>query len=329
MAFVALAAGSSASLVALVVAGLVAMLSSSPSSTRVRVGGYGPATTSKSSPLPPSGIVSIDIYMQPNATDIQLAAVRIKLAADPEVKSFSYLDHAAAYQEMKRLFPNEPDLVNALPPGDLPTSFIVTLRNASKSQSVISEVQSLPGVKEVQGTGLQLPLSGANQPTGSEARPARVSFVLEPTWLPAGFSASGGGWVTPPGGLHVSPGSQAAVSTFASGGVGSSSVQVLFTLDYYGYHSPITQSIHLSAIPWTSPSIVSASPHPNFVRAGRRDIDLNTSTPGAGSSAEPATFAIWTERKVLVQVTAQGITRAQLIRFVVGLAERPPPRRTK
>ena len=33
----------------------------------------------------------------------------------------------------------------------------------------------------------------------------RVSFVLAPTWLPSGYSATCGGWVTPPGGLRVYP----------------------------------------------------------------------------------------------------------------------------
>jgi hypothetical protein len=53
----------------------------------------------------------------------------------------------------------------------------------------------------VLSSGLALEPAAATE----QARTVHVRFVLEPSWLPAGYSANGGGWVVPSGGLHVYP----------------------------------------------------------------------------------------------------------------------------
>lgn len=151
----------------------------------------------------------------------------------------------------------------------------------------------------------------------SHAKPA---FVLEPTWLPTGFSASGGGYVKPPGGLKVGNEAGASVSILSVGPESTTRPDpVLFTLSYFGYHNPESKSIRLTALQ----SGVALSG--GLKTLGGRHVALSSQFVPGYFGGNTDSNASWVEHGVYMQVSAQGISEAQLARFVTGLKEHSPP----
>src|SRR5580698_10454834 len=60
--------------------------------------------------------VSLQIFLQPNVTSPQLAAVnqRIDQLKGSFIKSCTYLDHQQSYQQMRQLFAGEPSVIDVL-----------------------------------------------------------------------------------------------------------------------------------------------------------------------------------------------------------------------
>src|SRR4051812_5668114 len=71
------------------------------------------------------GGVELSIFMQPQATDSQIDAVRSQLDGLPGIKSYKFVDHEAAYAEMKALFADQKNVVESLKVEDTPPSFRV------------------------------------------------------------------------------------------------------------------------------------------------------------------------------------------------------------
>jgi hypothetical protein len=163
-------------------------------------------------------------------------------------------------------------------------------------------------------TGLAVGAAGAANPDSS----VPVRFVLEPSWLPGGYSASGGGWVTPAGGLHVFPNSGANAMTVSVGRDGQQSTPVLFALSYYGFHNPESKSIRLLAFNESSPLRI-----PNTVRLNGRTVALTSYTEGAFHNV--VTTAQWDEHGDAIALTTEGLTTDQTSRFIKGLVEHRPP----
>ena len=70
--------------------------------------------------------VELEIFMQVKASDAQIDAVQQPARSRiPNVKSFRFLDHQDAYNEFKKLFADQPVLVENETPAGLPTSFRV------------------------------------------------------------------------------------------------------------------------------------------------------------------------------------------------------------
>src|SRR3982751_1349377 len=55
------------------------------------------------------GGAELSIYMNPDASESQIAAIRSELDASPEVKRANYIDKDAAYKEAQQIFADEPD----------------------------------------------------------------------------------------------------------------------------------------------------------------------------------------------------------------------------
>lgn len=96
--------------------------------------------------------VELQIFMNRDATQNQIDGVRRGLTSElkQDVQSFTYLNKADAYREFKRLFKDQPDLVSATSPDSLPTSFKVTPKKASQTQTIADRYQSDPGVAKVE-----------------------------------------------------------------------------------------------------------------------------------------------------------------------------------
>ncbi len=102
------------------------------------------------------GGVNLSIFMQPGVASNEQEAVREQLAADPRVKSFYWMDQQASYVEMRKLFVNQPDLIQSVQPSDLPPSFRVRLKDAAQAQQVGDEFKSDPGVQKVLWPGQEI-----------------------------------------------------------------------------------------------------------------------------------------------------------------------------
>jgi cell division transport system permease protein len=93
--------------------------------------------------------VELEIFMNVRATSGQEAALNRALKNDKDVRSFKFLTKQDAYEEFKRLFRDQPDLVQTTDPSALPSSFRVAPQTAEQTKAVADRYQTQPGVDEV------------------------------------------------------------------------------------------------------------------------------------------------------------------------------------
>ena len=93
--------------------------------------------------------VELEIFMQVKATQSQIDAVGSQLKTDPKVKSYHFLDHDAAYAEFKKLFADQPVLVENETPAGLPTSYRVVPKQPQFTNTIGKEFQNVPGVQVI------------------------------------------------------------------------------------------------------------------------------------------------------------------------------------
>jgi cell division transport system permease protein len=93
--------------------------------------------------------VELEIFMEVDAGETQIAEVRSQLEADEDVRSFQFLTKEDAYEEFKRIFRDQPALIESTTPDALPTSFRVAPTEAELTEQVKRRFESVPGVDEV------------------------------------------------------------------------------------------------------------------------------------------------------------------------------------
>src|SRR4051812_28699459 len=93
--------------------------------------------------------VELEIFMNVKATDGQVETLNRALKNDHDVRSFKFLTKQDAYEEFKRLFRDQPDLVQTTDPEALPTSFRVAPTKAELTKTVAERYETQPGVDEV------------------------------------------------------------------------------------------------------------------------------------------------------------------------------------
>jgi len=95
------------------------------------------------------GGVELSIFMQPDATPPQTDAVERQLSQMPEVKKVTYVGQDAAYDEFKRMFANEPDMVESVTAKDLPPSYRVVPKRAEFVDAIGEHFKNSEGVRKV------------------------------------------------------------------------------------------------------------------------------------------------------------------------------------
>ena len=99
------------------------------------------------------GGVQFIVFMQPDAQQGQIDAVRQSLQSNPNVSTVDYLDHDAAYAEFKTIFADQPEYVNNITAADLPPNFKVKLKESSGTsetvKSMVTDYRAEAGVLEV------------------------------------------------------------------------------------------------------------------------------------------------------------------------------------
>ncbi len=97
-----------------------------------------------------SGSQAFEIFMLVKADEGQIKGVSEALAADRRVKTSEFISQEAAYERFKSAFGEKnPSLVEATKPEILPTSFIVTPKNAREARTLKTVYEQLPGVDEI------------------------------------------------------------------------------------------------------------------------------------------------------------------------------------
>jgi cell division transport system permease protein len=97
------------------------------------------------------GDIQTIVYMNPDASQDQVDAVKHALDENPHLKSERYLDKPAAYQEFLEVFFNEPDIQKSLTQQEVPTSYKLQFNDASAEvvSSLQEQFSKLPGVYRV------------------------------------------------------------------------------------------------------------------------------------------------------------------------------------
>jgi hypothetical protein len=90
-----------------------------------------------------------EIFLHVNAAPAQVASLANRLRADRTVAKVDFLDHAAAYNEFKRDFADQPALIQSTTPADVQESFRVTLVRGVSPEATSARYERLAGVDTV------------------------------------------------------------------------------------------------------------------------------------------------------------------------------------
>src|SRR5256714_333933 len=94
--------------------------------------------------------VELEIFMKTNASRSDVDAMKGQLGADKSlVKTYRFLDHNAAYEEFKRIFHDQPALIESTTPEVLPESFRVAPVTARFTEQVAINYRNRPGVDTI------------------------------------------------------------------------------------------------------------------------------------------------------------------------------------
>ena len=99
------------------------------------------------------GGVKLEVFMNVDATQPQIADVRAQLRDDPLVKSFRFLSKQDALEEFKRIFRKDPDLAKNITADALPTSFRVAPKKAEFTPRIERTYEALSGVDDAATPG--------------------------------------------------------------------------------------------------------------------------------------------------------------------------------
>ncbi len=95
------------------------------------------------------GGVEMAIFLQPNVSANETAAISHELSSTPGVKKFHFVDKPQAYQEFKEIFGNNNDIVGVLGVNDMPPSYRVVPTRAQEISQLGKQFQGQPGVLQV------------------------------------------------------------------------------------------------------------------------------------------------------------------------------------
>src|SRR5262249_32882260 len=97
------------------------------------------------------GGIEFIVFMKPEATPEQNQAVADAIHNSNRIKSSTYLDQQAAYEEFKQLFSDKPELIESVTPDVLPPSYRVVPvdPNPDEVATLGAQFENAPGVREV------------------------------------------------------------------------------------------------------------------------------------------------------------------------------------
>jgi hypothetical protein len=135
-------------------------------------------------PCRPGEDPDLAVYMQPTASDADLAAMDDTLASDPRVAAQRYVSRRETYESFQQTFADQPGLLETVTPDILPTSYVITLQDAVDKSGLHAELGGAPGVYEVADVGCAT--------VGALALPTQVVAVTERGHIVVIDTATGG-----------------------------------------------------------------------------------------------------------------------------------------
>ncbi len=97
------------------------------------------------------GGIEFVIFMNPEASPEQLAAIEDDLLSSPEVNRVTFFDQDDAFREFQDLFAGTPEIIETVSPEVLPPSYRVVPAetNAALVEALAGQYEGKPGVREV------------------------------------------------------------------------------------------------------------------------------------------------------------------------------------
>ena len=95
------------------------------------------------------GAVEISMFLHKDISPEQIDEISTALHDNPLVQEVIYESQDDAYRNAQKLFKNDPELLEALTPDDLPASFRVKLEDPEQFEVVASQFRGYPGIEEV------------------------------------------------------------------------------------------------------------------------------------------------------------------------------------
>jgi cell division transport system permease protein len=93
--------------------------------------------------------VEVAVFLATDISPDERDQLQKDLLAMPEVSRVTYESKSAAYDRFRRLFANQPDIVNNTSPDALPESFRVKLRDPHKFGVIRDRLEGRPGVYQI------------------------------------------------------------------------------------------------------------------------------------------------------------------------------------
>lgn len=97
------------------------------------------------------GGIEFVIWVQPDASEEQDAAIRDAVTSNPQIRSHVYVNREEAYEEFKELFAETPELIDVVDPEVMPPSYRVVPvdPDADVVEELVSQFRDRPGVRRV------------------------------------------------------------------------------------------------------------------------------------------------------------------------------------
>jgi cell division protein FtsX len=89
------------------------------------------------------------VFLNPAVPADVVPAIEQRLRELPGVLGVAFIDQQAAFEEFERLFAEQPELLDAVEPGQLPPSFRVEVDDPARVADVEAAAESLDGVGQV------------------------------------------------------------------------------------------------------------------------------------------------------------------------------------
>ncbi|XVV11125.1 permease-like cell division protein FtsX [Actinoplanes sp. CA-131856] len=92
----------------------------------------------------------VTVWMKPEATEEQKAAIRAQLEQLPNQTGIEFTSSADSFADAKELYKDRPDLLQALTPEKMPQSFRLTAESATFDCGSLPAIRKMPGYSDLQ-----------------------------------------------------------------------------------------------------------------------------------------------------------------------------------